>query len=168
MPEQCDPPVCARQRAGEADDAVERTEQCREQRVMVLQAAGQGLRMPAVTGKVEGDGDHAVARGGRREGLHQLLRAGEAVRDDDDRSLPGGRATGRPEHRDRDGIHVAAGDFESPAGGLEGAQRLAGQQQRSQRGERHPQGGWQPTHRGARPVRAARARCLRRPARTAP
>ena len=170
MPEQGDPPVCAGQRAGEADDAFDRAEQRREQRFMFMQTARQGLRMPAVTGKVEGDRDHAVARGSRRERLHQLLRAGKPMRDDDDRTCPvaavGDCGAGRPEHRDRDRVDVAASDFQPLAGGLEGAQRLAGQQQRGQREQHDAQGGRQRAHGCLQPIRAARGQCRRRPAPT--
>ena len=84
--------------------------------------------------EVEGDRDQPVARGRRRERLHQLLRAGEAVRDDDHRPRAG--AAGRAEHRYRDRIRMTAQHLDALAGRLQGPQRLAGQQQPAQR-EQH-------------------------------
>ena len=52
-------------------------------------AAGQGARVAAVATEIERDGDVAGASEGDGEGLHQLLGAGEAVRDDDDRGWAG-------------------------------------------------------------------------------
>ena len=68
-------------------------------RAEVGQASAQRLRIAAVAGKIEGDGDVAVARQGGGEGLHQLLRAGEAVRHHHHRRRVGTRLA---EHGQRD------------------------------------------------------------------
>ncbi len=73
-------------------------------------ASGERLRIAPVPGEVEGHRGVAIAREGERERLHQLLRSGEAVGDDDHGTDPG---LGRAENADRcpfdvDGRHTDA------------------------------------------------------------
>jgi hypothetical protein len=79
--------------------------------------------------EVEGDGHVAAARERQCEGLHQLLRAGEAVGDQDDRWWHCGRLRG-PERRDRYRAHPLRRDaqsqtsaFEMPDADRDGQQR---------------------------------------------
>ena len=70
-------------------------------------AAGERRRVPPMAGEVEGHRDIAVARQRGGELLHELLRPGEAVRDDHHRRAA---SRGRPEHGDRDWPHLGRGD----------------------------------------------------------
>ena len=103
------------QRAGEGGDG----SGFAEPRVRVApsglgDAAGQGGGVTAVAGEVEGHCDVAVAREGRRKGPHELLRAGEAVRDHDHRA---GRAGRGAEDRGRGAVEGHGLDRQAGGGG---------------------------------------------------
>ena len=107
MSEQCQPAVA--ERACERRDVAKLMEKSAQAGVLIGEAAGQRLRIAAVTAKIERGGDIAVAGQCQREGLHQLLRAGESMGDDDHRSRFGGC---EPEdcHRRRSGAFMRNGD----------------------------------------------------------
>ena len=111
MAEYRKPAVAARQLAWRSrDDLAKFCQQCRGDRLAFGDVAAHRSRVTAMAEKIEGHGDVAVARQRFREGLHQLLRAGKTVRDDDNRGRGGGL---RLENRDRrfadDGLGDAAG-----------------------------------------------------------
>ena len=82
MPEQGEAAVA--QGAREGENAERLVHQRPGRPSLARDVARERLRMASVAGKVEGDRDEAVAGEGGREGGHEGLRAGEAVRDDDD------------------------------------------------------------------------------------
>ena len=124
-------PVAARQAAHELGHLLHRCQQRALAFLRVRQPAAQRCGVAPMAGVVEGHGDVAVARQRQRKGLHQLLRPGEAVRDQHHRRWRAG--CGRAEHRhrraaERQGAdrHAAAGRFELPDGGDDGEQRQHG------------------------------------------
>lgn len=100
---------------GEGDDLCQRAHQGRVAPVLVGEAARQRRGIPAVPGKVEGDGRVAVAGQGHGERLHELLRAGEAMPDHHHGT---GRPGGGAERGDRDAADL--GSRHGEAGGRAG------------------------------------------------
>ena len=109
VPEQGEPAVA--QGAGERENADRLVHERPGRPALAGDAAREGLRMAAVAGKVEGDGDEAVAGEGGREGGHERLRAGKAVRHDDD-----GRGTASLGAVDRCGRGADDGPLDRKAG----------------------------------------------------
>ena len=103
MTEQDDASITVRQAVRIGHHLVESGQQGSSALVGIGHSAAQGRGIPRMAGKVEGHGHVAVAGKRDGEGLHHLLRAGEAVADDHDRCRPG---RVRPVHRHRNGTDV--------------------------------------------------------------
>jgi hypothetical protein len=114
--EESDLAVRAWEMAGESDDIADGVNEGAVARVVVCEAAEEGLRVAAVAGEIEGDGDVAVAGEGDGEGEHELLGAGEAVGDDD---RGGGFAACGGKECDRGCTDGRVGDGEAVGGGGE-------------------------------------------------
>ena len=104
--------VASGQLARRCRDVGQFRQQCGGDGLALGNVAAHRKRVAAMAEKVEGHGDIAVARQRFRERLHQLLRSGKAMRDDDDR---GGGAGRRPENRDRGFADGGSGDDQALA-----------------------------------------------------